>query len=66
MPSVLLMAHHKLDTAEEAAFQTSGGKKSYARYAERVAFPFDLYLRITSLLPAPAGKKNSQIQSHRK
>jgi hypothetical protein len=53
MPPALLKAHQKLD----AAYQPSGGKKSYASDAERVAFLFELYQRITSLLPMPAAKK---------
>jgi hypothetical protein len=57
MPPALLKAHQKLDTAVDAAYQPSGGKKSYASDAERVAFLFDLYQRITSLLPTPAAKK---------
>jgi len=57
MPPALLKAHQKLDTALDAAHQPSGGKKSYASDAERVAFLFDLYQRITSLLPAAAAKK---------
>jgi hypothetical protein len=58
MPPALLKAHQKLDTAVDAAYQPSGGKKSYASDAERVAFLFDLYQRITSLEPAPVAKKN--------
>ena len=57
MPPALLKAHQKLDAAVDAAYQPSGGKKSYASNAERVAFLFELYQRITSLLPAPAAKK---------
>ena len=57
MPSALLKAHQKLDTAVDAAYQPSGGKKSYASDAERVAFLFDLYQRITSLLPATTKKQ---------
>ena len=57
MPPALLRAHQKLDTAVDAAYQPSGGKKSYASDAERVAFLFELYQRITSLLPAAADKK---------
>lgn len=56
MPPALLKAHQKLDAAVDAAYQPSGGKKSYASDAERVAFLFDLYQRITSLLPAAAAK----------
>jgi hypothetical protein len=47
----------------DAAYQPSGGKKSYASDAERVAFLFDLYQRITSLLPAPAVKKIQKAKS---
>jgi hypothetical protein len=32
-------------------------KNSFASDAERVAFLFELYQRITSLLPAPSAKK---------
>ena len=65
MPPVLLKAHQKLDTAVDAAYRPSGGKKTYATDAERVAFLFDLYQRITSLLPAPTRKtqKTRSIQS---
>jgi hypothetical protein len=58
MPPALLKAHQKLD----AAYQPSGGKKSYASDAERVAFLFELYQRITSLLPAPAAKKTRKTK----
>ena len=54
MPPALHKAHQKLDAAVEAAYQHSGGNKTYATDAERVAFLFELYQRITSLLPAPA------------
>lgn len=57
MPPALLKAHQKLDTAADADDQPSGGKKSCAYDAERVVFLFELYQRITSLLPAPAAKK---------
>ncbi|MFN5255787.1 MAG: DNA methyltransferase [Limnohabitans sp.] len=63
MPPVLLKAHQKLDTAVDAAYQPSGGNKSYASDAERVAFLFELYQRITSLLPAPAVKKTRKSKS---
>jgi hypothetical protein len=52
MPPALLKAHQKPDTAVDAAYQPSGGKKSYVSDAERVAFLFGLYLRITKLMPA--------------
>ena len=58
MPPALLKAHQKLDIAVDAAYQPSGGKKSYASDAERVAFLFELCQRITSLLPqAPTKPK---------
>jgi hypothetical protein len=57
MPPALLKAHQKLDTAVDAAYGPSGGKKTYASDAERVAFLFDLYQRITNLLPVPGVKK---------
>ena len=57
MPPALLKAHQKLDTAVDTAYQPSGGKKTYASDAERVAFLFELYQRITSLLPAPSVQK---------
>ena len=57
MPPALLKAHQKLDAAVDAAYLPSGGKKVYASDAERVAFLFELYQRITSLLPVPAAKK---------
>ena len=62
MPPALLKAHQKLDTAVDAAYQPSGGKKSYASDAERVAFLFELYQRITSLLHAPGTKKTRKTK----
>jgi hypothetical protein len=52
MPPALLKAHQKLDAAVDAAY----GKKANALKtdAERVAFLFEQYQRLTSLLPAPA------------
>ncbi|ALK89256.1 DNA methyltransferase [Limnohabitans sp. 63ED37-2] len=64
MPPALLKTHQKLDTAVDAAYQPSGGKKTYASDAERVAFLFDLYQRITSLLPAAKpGKAKRQTMA---
>ncbi len=63
MPPALLKAHQKLDAAVDAAYQPCGGKKSYASDAERVAFLFELYQRITSLLPAPAVKKKRKSKA---
>jgi hypothetical protein len=56
-------AHCVLNAAVAAAYQPSGGKKNYASDAERVAFLFELYPRITSLLPAAAAKKTRKPKS---
>lgn len=48
MPPELSKAHQALDRAVDAAY----GKKSFASEAERVAFLFDRYQQLTSLLPA--------------
>jgi hypothetical protein len=56
MPPALLKAHQKLDAAVDKAYEASGGKKSYKSDAERVAFLFDLYQKLTSLLPADTKK----------
>ena len=56
MPPALLKAHQKLDAAVDAAY----GRKGFKTDAERVAFLFELYQRITSLLPVtaePRGKR---------
>jgi hypothetical protein len=63
MPPALLKAHQKLDTAVDAAYQPSGGKKSYASDAERVAFLFELYQRVTSLLPTSSAKKTRKTKT---
>jgi hypothetical protein len=63
MPPALLKAHQKLDTAVDAAYQPSGGKKTYASDAERVALLFELYQRISCLLPAPAVKKTRETKA---
>ena len=63
MPPALLTAHQKLDTAVDAAYQPSGGKKTYASDAERVAFLFELYQRITSLLATAVAKKTRKTKS---
>jgi hypothetical protein len=63
MPPALLKAHQKLDTAVDTAYQPSGGKKTYTSDAERVAFLFELYQRITSLLPVPAVKKTRKSKT---
>ncbi len=53
MPPELSKAHQALDRAVDAAY----GKKSFASEAERVAFLFDRYQQLTSLLPAATAKK---------
>ncbi len=63
MPPALLKAHQKLDTAVDKAYEASGGKKSYKSDAERVAFLFELYQKLTSLLPVEAGKAKRRSKS---
>jgi hypothetical protein len=48
MPPPLLRAHQALDRAVDAAY----GRKTFASEAERVAFLFERYQALTSLLPA--------------
>jgi hypothetical protein len=60
MPPALLKAHQKLDAAVDKAYQSSGGNKTYPSDAERVAFLFGLYQRITSLLPTAVVKGKRQ------
>jgi hypothetical protein len=63
MPPALLKAHQKLDAAVDAAYALCGGKKTWKNDAERVAFLFELYQRITSLLPADKPKRKRQAAS---
>ena len=56
MPPALLKAHQKLDAAVDKAYEASGGKKNYKSDAERVAFLFERYQQLTSLLPAAQPK----------
>ena len=63
MPPVLLKAHLRLDTAVDAAYALNGGKKSWKNDAERVAFLFELYQKLTSLLPAPATKSKRKAKT---
>lgn len=46
MPPALVKAHQALDRAVDAAYIPSGGKRSWASDAERVAFLFELYQKI--------------------
>lgn len=48
MPPALVKAHHALDRAVDAAY----GKRTFKSDAERVAFLFERYQQLTSLLPA--------------
>jgi hypothetical protein len=64
MPVPLLKAHQKLDAAVDKAYQLCGGKKSYASDAERVAFLFERYQQLTSLLPV-VGKKHPKSKQKR-
>ena len=56
MPPVLLRAHQKLDAAVDKAYESCGGRKSYKSDAERVAFLFERYQQLTSLLPVAKPK----------
>ena len=64
MPPDLVRAHQQLDRAVDAAY----GRKSFASEAERVAFLFERYQAITSLLPAATtrkpGKKPAKQPDH--
>jgi len=53
MPPVLLKAHQKLDAAVDKAY----GKTGFKSDAERVAFLFQRYQALTSLLPQTAARK---------
>ena len=53
MPADLLKAHQKLDKAGDAAY----GKRTFATEAERVAYLFELYQKLTEPLMAGEGKK---------
>lgn len=57
MPLALVKAHQALDRVVDATYVPSGGKKTWASDAERVAFLFEMHQRITSLLPVEATKK---------
>jgi hypothetical protein len=60
MPGALLRAHQKLDAAVDAAY----GKKANAfkSDAERVAFLFERYRQLTSLLPAAPAKRSRRAR----
>ncbi|MHB8914676.1 MAG: class I SAM-dependent DNA methyltransferase [Thiobacillus sp.] len=54
MPPVLVRAHQKLDAAVDKAY----GKTRFKSDAERVAFLFERYQALTSLLPVVTGKRS--------
>jgi hypothetical protein len=58
MPPELVKAHAALDKAVDAAYQYKGGKDD----AARVAFLFERYQQLTSLLPATPTKKARKKQ----
>lgn len=49
MPEALFKAHRALDAAVDAAYALGGGKKTWKSDAERVAYLFTLYKKLTSL-----------------
>lgn len=48
MPADLVKAHAALDKAVDVAYIPSGGKRSWRSDADRVAFLFDLHVKMTS------------------
>ncbi|MFA6311293.1 MAG: DNA methyltransferase [Sterolibacterium sp.] len=50
MPPALTKAHQHLDRAVDAAYAADDGKRKWNSDGERVAFLFDLYLRLTNLV----------------
>jgi hypothetical protein len=48
MPSELIKAHRDLDRAVDQAYVNSGWKRNWRTDAERVAFLFDLYVKLTA------------------
>jgi hypothetical protein len=54
MPPALLKAHQKLDAAVDKAY----GKTGFKSDAERMAFLFQRYQALTSLLPVAAAKRS--------
>ncbi len=58
MPAALLKAHQKLDKAVDAAY----GKRQFATEAERVAYLFELYQKLTEPLMAGEGKKKRIVK----
>ena len=50
MPANLAKAHASLDKAVDAAYKEDGGAASYINDGERVAFLFERYPALTSLI----------------
>jgi hypothetical protein len=57
MPKELVLAHHHLDKAVDAAY----GKTKFAGEAERVSYPFELYEKITSPLALTASPRKKRL-----
>lgn len=51
-PNELLKAHHALDRAVDAAYVLDGGKTKWLNDADRVAFLFQRYVKLTDLFSA--------------
>jgi hypothetical protein len=58
MPPALLKAHQKLDAAVDAAYGRKPG--AFKTDAERVAFLFERYQQLTSLLPAATASRRGR------
>lgn len=63
MPPELVKAHQALDRAVDKAYVPSGGKKAWASDSERVAFLFEMYQRLTSLLPVQKTPKKRKSRT---
>ena len=63
MPPALLKAHQKLDAAVDAAYGKKA--KAFKSDAERVAFLFERYQQLTSLLPAASAKRTRSATRRR-
>jgi len=59
MPPALRKAHEALDRAVDAAY----GRRSFKSEAERVAFLFERYQALTSILPASSSRKPARKKS---
>ena len=59
MPPALVKAHQALDRAVDAAY----GKRTFKTDAERVAFLFERYQQLTSLLPVAKAKSSRAHKS---